>query len=627
MFEKPAKSKGFRLLVPGFCVLAAIWGFPCLGAASAQKADGSGVPSGLWDPAKYIDLDEIKPGMEGYCLTEYGIGGIEKFALKVIDVVRDFEPGRDVILVQGTDERFIHTGPVAGCSGSPVYIDGRMAGALAFAWPYSKDPLYGATAIADMLRVGLGKTDSPEPTFVFDYSEPINLAEVDRQITSSLASPKGRLGGVSTLPCPLITSGMSAEACEQLNAAVKPFGLMVVPGIGGGSMQASAGANDGPGDAEADLKFSPGSCLAIPLVSGDMMMAVYGTVTEVRDGSVYGFGHPFMGYGAVDLPMATGKVHTVITSMVRSSKLARVVKTVGALRTDEGSGILGQIGEEAQTFPVTVRIDRYNDTKRVYNCRVASDRMLTPSLIRSVISGAALYLGDMPPDHTIQYKGNIGIKGFEPIVFENVSTGFDVLQMASESAASIALLMNNPYGRVVFESMEFDIRIVPKDTISHIWSAELSDTTVKAGKKIGIDLVIESVLTQKKGYHIDMEVPENLKPGQYELTLCGHQDYEQFLLKTVPHRFVGRDLPDLVAALRDAMQVKRDRLYCYLVLPSAGIVIEKAELPDLPTTKMLVLQSLARPMSTQLYPHWIEKTLQTGTVVINKRTISITVEK
>jgi hypothetical protein len=478
-----------------------------------------------------------------------------------------------------------------------------------------------------MLRVGLGKADQPEPASIFDYSKPIDLAEIDSQITSSLASPKRRFGGVSTLPCPLITSGMSAEACEQLNATVEPFGFMVVPGIGGGSMQASAAANGGPGDAEADLKLVPGSCLAVPLVSGDMTMAVYGTVTEVRDGSVYGFGHPFMGYGDIDLPMATGKVHTVITSMVRSSKLARVVKTVGALRIDEGAGILGQIGEEAQTFPITVRIDRFNDTDREYNCRVAVNRMLTPSLIRSIINGAALYLGDMPPDNTIQYKGNIAIKGFEPIVFENVSTGFGVMQMASRSAAAVALLMNNPYGKVAFESMEFDIRIIPKDTISHIWSAKLSDTTVKAGEKIGIDLVIEAVLTKKKGYHIDMEIPKNLKPGKYDLILCGYRDYEQFLLKTVPHRFVGRDLPDLVGALRDTLQVKRDRLYCYMVLPSAGIVIEKAELPDLPPTKMLVLQSLARPMKTQLYPHWIEKTLQTGTVVINKRTISITVEK
>jgi len=628
MFKKTSEKPGRSVLVLRLCVLAVLGGSFC---QAAEQTKDPNAPSDLWDPAKYIGLDEIKPGMEGYCLTEYGVDGVEKFGLKVIDVVRDFEPGRDIILVQGTDDRFIHTGPVAGCSGSPVYLDGRIAGALAYAWTYSKDPLYGATAIADMLRVGRGRADptpraSAGPAFSFDYSKPIDLTEIDRQISTPRPSRESRFAGVSALPCPLITSGLSAQACEQLNTVVKPFGFMVVPGIGGGSAKASETAEGAvAGDAEKELV--PGACLVVPLVSGDMTMAVYGTVTEVRDGTVYGFGHPFMGYGDIDLPMATGKVHTVVTSMVRSTKLARVVKTVGAFTSDEGGGILGKIGAVAQTFPLTVRLDRYNDTERIYNCRVASNRMLTPSLIRSVISGAALYLGDLPPDHTVNYKTSIGIKGFEPIICENVSTGVGVLQTAVEASSALALLMNNPYDEVVVESIQFDISITPKDTISHIWSANLSDTTVKAGEKIGIDVVIEAVHTQKKQYEIEMEIPKDLKPGKYELTLCGSRDYEQFLLKTVPHKFIGRDLPDLVDALRDTLQVRRDRLYCYLVLPAGGIIIDKAELPDLPATKMLVLQSLARPVRTQLYPHWIEKTLDTDTVVINKRTIRITVEK
>ena len=640
MFKKRVKSRGRGVLVLGLRILAVFGGSFCLGGEAAPtgvegvppsvrgqdaRDTDANAPSGGWDPARYISLDEIKPGMEGYCLTEYGIDGIEKFGLKVIDVVRDFDPGRDVILVQGTDERFVHTGPVAGCSGSPVYIDGRLAGALAFAWTYSKDPVYGATAIGDMLRVGLGKAQEPAPVLSIDYSRPIDLSEIDRQISRPPFSARNRFGGASVLPCPLITSGLGAEACEQLNTAVEPLGFMVVPGIAGSSVQAEgAGGQEG---ADAERELVPGACLVVPLVSGDVTIAVYGTVTEVRNGTVYGFGHPFMGYGAVDLPMATGKVHTVITSLVRSNKLARVVRTVGAFTNDEGAGVLGKIGAEAQTFPVTVRIERYNDAERVYNCRAASNRILTPALIRAVISGAALYLGDLPPDHTVKYKTSIAIKGFEPIICENVSTGFGVLEMAVEASSALALLMNNPYDDVTVESMEFDISIAPVDTISHIWSAVLSDMTVKAGEKIAIDVVIESVKTQMKNYRIEMEIPEDLKAGKYELTLCGQQDYAEFLLKTVPHKFIGQDLPDLVAALRDTLQVRRDRLYCYLVLPSSGIVIEKAELPDLPATKMLVLQSLARPVRTQLYPKWVEKTLETGTVVINKKTVHITIEE
>lgn len=625
MFKKRVKSRGRGILALGFWIPAVLGVSFCLGGEPGAENRDANAPSDGWDAARYISLDEIKPGMEGYCLTEYGIDGIEKFGLKVIDVVREFEPGRDVILVQGTDERFIHTGPVAGCSGSPVYIDGRMAGALAFAWTYSKDPVYGATPIGDMLRVGLGKSEKPAPAFSIDYSRPIDLSEIDRQISMPRLSARNRFGGASVLPCPLITTGLGVEACEQLSTAVEPFGFTVVPGIGGSSVQAEGAGGQEGGDGKRQLV--PGACLVVPLVSGDMTIAVYGTVTEVRDGTVYGFGHPFMGYGAVDLPMATGKVHTVITSLVRSNKLAQVVETVGAFTNDEGAGVLGKIGSEAQTFPLAVRIERYNDIERVYNCRAASNRILTPTLIRTVISGAALYLGDFPPDHTVKYKTAIALKGFEPIIWENVSTGAGVLEMAVEASSAAALLMNNPYNEVSIESMEFDISVAPKDTISHIWSADLADTTVKAGERIGIDVVVESVKTQMIKYRIDMEIPEDLRAGKYELTLCGSQDYGEFLLKTVPHKFVGQDLPDLVEALRDSLQVRRDRLYCYLVLPSSGIVIEKAELPDLPATKMLVLQSLARPVRTQLYPNWIERTLETGTVVINKKTVQITIEE
>jgi len=627
MFRIRAKGSRYGFLVSIFYISVILGGSLCPAAEQSDTTKDPNQTPGVWDPARYIGLDEIKAGMEGYCLTEYGIDGIEKFELKVIDVVRDFDPGRDAILVQGTNERFIHTGPVLGCSGSPVYIDGRLAGALAFASSYSKDPLYFATPIADMLKVGQSKGRKPGPGYVFDYARPIDLAAIDRQITAPLFSRNSSLGGLSALPCPLITSGLPPEVCEQLSAAVKPFGFMVVPGIGGGAKQVGNGEESGADAGDAERKLAPGACLAIPFVTGDMTMGGYGTVTEVRGDKVYAFGHPLQGYGAVDLPMATGKVYAVRASIFFSSKLARVVRTVGALTTDEGAGILGRIGAEARTFPLTVRVDRYNDARRVYNCQVANNRLLTPSLLRSVVSGAALFLGDLPPDHTIEYKASIWIDGFEPITFENVSTGLGLAQMAAETTGSVALLMNNPYEEATIESIDFDIRIIPKDITSHIWSADLADSRVKAGEQIEVEVVVESVRAKKKSYVFNLEIPEDLAPGRYELTVCGYRDYEQFLLKVVPYRFIGQSLPDLVKALRDTLRVERDKLYCYLVLPSTGVTIEKAELPDLPATKMLILQSPKRPMRVQPYPHWLEKRLHTGTVVIDKKTMRVTVEK
>ena len=197
------------------------------GAAGAGKRQAR--IDALWDSQRYIGIDEIKAGMDAYCLTDYGQAGIEKFALKVLDVVRDFDPGRNAILVVGLDERFKHTGPVGGCSGSPVYIDGRLAGALAFGWSFSKDPLYGVTPIDEMLEVGLTNDAGPSAGrsgasgITFDYSKPIDVMEVANGLFVRRLSDTGA-AGAAALPCPLLISGLPGEAFRHLAGPLEAIG-------------------------------------------------------------------------------------------------------------------------------------------------------------------------------------------------------------------------------------------------------------------------------------------------------------------------------------------------------------------------------------------------------------------
>jgi len=588
-----------------------------------SPAKGRSASSERLDPSKYITIDEIRPGMDAYCLTAYKGTEIEKFGLEVLSVVRNIKPGKDAILVQGTDERFIHTGPVAGCSGSPVYINGRLAGALAFGWTFSKDPLYGVTPIEEMLRVGSGgnqdiRESGNRPGYAFNYSAPIDFAEIDRQITISLASRKNIQAGMTFLPCPLITSGLPAKVCEQLNASVEPFGLMVVSGISGG-----ADANK-----SQDAQLVPGACLVVPLVTGDITMEVIGTVTEVVGDKVYGFGHSFLGYGPVDLPMATGQVHTVVSSVARSFKFASMLEIVGALRTDESAAVLGRIGAKARMFPLTIKVDRYNDTqRRVYNCQVADNRLLTPLLLRSAVAGAALTLGRLPPDHTIEYKVSIDVEGAESITFENTSASVGLTEMLRESVGSVALLLNNPYKKVNIKSIDFDIRETAKNISSTIWSVDLSDSKVTAGQTIEVGVVVESHLAEKKRYQYSLKIPDELAPGKYNLIVCGGYGYQEFLRKTTPYKFVPQNLATLVEAINNILAIERDKLYCLLVLPPSGVTVEKAELPDLPETYALVLSDAKRTLKPAPYLHWLEKSLQTGTVVIDRKVMRITVEK
>lgn len=585
------------------------------------------------DSSKYITTDEIQPGMDAYCLTIYEGTKIEKFDLKVLSVVRNIMPGRDAILVQGTDERFIHTGPVAGCSGSPVYIDGRMAGALAFGWLFSKDALYGVTPIKEILKVS-DERKSEAVNFAFDYSSPINFTKIYEQIrtgrsflsdsTGLESKPQNKTFGIpAALPSPLVASGLSTEACEQLGSMVEPFGFMLVSGASG----IGSGNSSTDGSKKENIPLVPGSCLALPLVSGDISMEVIGTVTEVDGDKVYAFGHSFLGYGPIDVPMATGKIHTVVSSVMHSFKFGTSVEVVGALTADESTATLGRIGAKARTIPLTIKIDRYNDADRQYDCRIVDNKFYTPRMLYVSVVSAALTRGSLPPDHAIEYKVAIGLKDAEPIVFENVSTTLGLKEVIAESIGSIALIMNNPYEKVDVESIDFDIRIVPKSIASHIWSVGLSDSKVKAGQRVDVSVVIESVLAGKKKYEFDLKIPDELAPGKYKLVVLGGYGYKGFVAKAAPYKFVPQNLETLIDAINNVLAIKKDSLYCLLILPTGGISVEKAELPDLPATKALILGSAKRTLRTQPYQHWLEKSLQIGTVVVDEETMEIVVEE
>ena len=578
---------------------------------------------GIWDPARYINVDEIKPGMEAYCLTVYKGTTVEKFSLEVLGVVHDFMPGRDAILVRGTDERFIHTGPVAGCSGSPVYIDGRLAGALAYGTTFSKDPLYWVTLIADMLRVGSvtnqagGEALSGGPGLALDFSRPVDFTQVEKKILSPLSSSRRELGGASALPCPIVVSGMPESVTGDLDESLRPLGFMVVPGAGGGK------AAD-----VCDIKPVPGAYLAVPLVTGDITIDVIGTLTEVRGDEIYAFGHSFLGYGPVDLPMAMGEVHTVASNVVRSFKVGTSLNIIGALRADESAAVRGRIGAEARMIPLTVSVSQYNDSQpRKYNCRIADNRTLTPRLLRAVVSSAGLFQGEMPPENTVSYRGTIETDGAGTVIFDNVSTGEGLNEAVRDIMSPIGLLMNNPYRQVRIKSINVALDIREKDIASAVWSVGLSGSRVKRGDNLDVEVVTESVRAQKQKYNFSFTVPENTPVGAYQLIICGGPEYEEFLRKAVPHRFATENFDTMVEVINRILAVGRDELHCVLVLPAGGVALEQAELPELPATKAMVLGDSRRANTMQAFPGWIDKSVRTSTIIVDKKIMNVTVEQ
>ncbi len=585
------------------------------------------------DKAKYITIDEIKPGMDAVCLTVYKGVEPEKFNLKVVDIVRDIVPGRNAILVMGTDERFIHTGPVSGCSGSPVYINNRLAGALAFAWIFSKDPFYGVTPIEEMLGVGQEqfynsklKTQNSKLTStssvglwsapVLDFSKPINLKTAYNQMINVKKTASSATNGISMLPCPIATT-LPAACFEDFTGIFESMGLSPV----------SVGAS-GKLSEYTNVSMKPGGILALPLVHGDIELSAIGTITEVDGDRIYAFGHAFLGEGPIDVPMATGYVHTVVANVIRSFKFGQAIDIKGAVYADQSTAIVGTLGKKAATIPMRLTVERFNDEKiRTYNCQLVQHRFFTPLLAKICLSGTATLLGPLPADHSVQYKTRIGIEGYEPVYLENFSSLAELEDYLADSIGALSLIMNNPYDRPPISSLDFEVKILPQTAVSHIWSFDVSDTTVKPGRTITASITLESYLAGHKNYKTSLTIPDNVPAGQYKLLLGGTEDYMHLITKAAPYRYIPENLPGLISIINNIANTKRTNLHLVLTLPAGGIAIETAQLPQLPLSKTLLLNNEKRSMITKPAAQWLEETIPIDTIVLDSKSLDITVEE
>jgi hypothetical protein len=330
----------------------------------------------------------------------------------------------------------------------------------------------------------------------------------------------------------------------------------------------------------------------------------------------------------VDFPMATGEIHAVVSSVIRSFKVGTSVNVIGALKADESTAVRGKIGAEARMIPLTVNVSRYNDSQpRKYNCRIADNRVLTPRLLRAVVVSAGSFQGEMPPDNTVSYKGTIETDGAGTIVFDNISTGGGLDEVVRDTISPLGLLMNNPYRQIRIKSINVDMDIRQKDISSLIWSVGLTNSRIKRGDNLEVEVITESVRSQKQKYNFNFTVPDNTPVGTYQLIICGGPEYEGFLRKAVPHRYVTENLDMLVGVINRILEVNRDELHCILVLPAGGVALEQAELPGLPATKAMVLGDSRRADTMQTFPGWIDKSVRTPTIIVDKKIMNVTVEQ
>ncbi|PRP90782.1 SpoIVB peptidase precursor [Enhygromyxa salina] len=385
--------------------MAALYGgFWLAGDAIAGGDDKPGKHTG--DP-NIIPVDDIKPGMQGYALTVFHGETPDKFEIEVVDVVRNYLPGQDAVLFRSPDPRMQHSGIVGGMSGSPIYIEGKLAGALAYGYRFNKDPLGGMTPIENMIEIAdlpyrpgvLTKTaraSGREGSAAWaDQMLALDTSPLPpRQMPEQIPGPNGMpSGGLEPIGAPMSIAGLGPHAAQFLADAT---GLLPVRGGGSKPSDASdqAAASSGePAKGAARHVFKPGDSVSVVLIAGDNGAAPNGTVTWVggkNSEKVLAFGHPMYGEGPSKYPIANAHVHTILASVERSVKLSSALDIQGTLIQDRQPAIYLRTDIQTPMIPVVTSVTG-PDPKlgaRTYRSSVADSEVLTPPLVVTLMLDA-----------------------------------------------------------------------------------------------------------------------------------------------------------------------------------------------------------------------------------------------
>jgi hypothetical protein len=458
-----------------------------------------------------ISVDEVKAGQKGYGLSVFSGTQPERFEVEVVGVMRNLRPETSYILARLTGKGLERSGVAAGMSGSPVFLDGRLAGAVAFSWPFSHDAIAGITPIETMRSLstapGMMPVTPPPPVQLAALASgklPEDLLE--RELEKM--QPRLLEGAQSSVSW--ATTGFGALSQGFLRRALgssMPAGRM-----------ASNTAAAEPGKAP-DLPL--GGSVAAVLVDGDFQLAAVGTVTDRYGDHVLAFGHPFLGLGTVRVPMAPAEVVTVLSNQNTSFKISNVGDIVGAFEQDRQAGIEGRIGQTAPMIPLTLRITGAGEAKpRDFRMRIAEVPQFTPMLVGSSLlagldstsySAGAQGL-DMVAHFHIKNRGDLEMRQS----FDGDNAG---IEAATYVLALAGYLTNNQFEKVQFESISIDLSQSPQPRSATLVGAIADSAVVHPGDRVTLNLDLAAWRGERFRRSVKVDLPQDLPAGRYSLVV------------------------------------------------------------------------------------------------------------
>ena len=578
---------------------------------------------GLSDPARAIcPLREVRAGQRAVAKSVFRGTRIESFNLEILGVLNKYDGTRSVILARVLDGPVVtrKSGVIGGMSGSPVYIGGRLAGAIALTWAWSKEPIAGITPIEEMLSaLEEQPTAEKEPDSAGgDSWQPVRLAgEVIGRVRVSPRPPADPdPPGVMTL-VPLggfvQVSGFNSRGIERVSELLEPYGLQVIPG---------------PSGTEERLRppLVPGAALGATLVRGDFDMTALGTVTLIEGDRVLGFGHPILQRGTVDLPMTGGYVHDIMPSLYVSNKIMSPTQVVGSIFRDHQSAIAGRIGAKADLLPVSIEVtDKDFGLSRTFEIEVVRLRDLMPGLVASSIMTAVDETRGRIARGTARVSVEIDAEGHPPIRREEFTySDFDAAAAASPAVLlPLALFTDSPFGDLRINRLRVRVEAEEVRNTASIERVTVAQSRIAAGDEVTLSVAVRPYGRDMVGVPVQLALPADLPRGQIRVVVTGGGDSDQARATIGAPRPQPVSLGQLLE--RYTAEEQGSELVLYAALPRGGVSLLGEELPDLPLGALDALRA-THPTDLRPSPSLLKVVVPTKWVLTGRQMLALQVE-
>jgi hypothetical protein len=550
----------------------------------------SGMATAAWVPVpmpsaappltKFFPLAEVKRGMKGVAYTVFEGVNPEPMQVEILGILKDaLGPGQDMILARLHGEKPEYTGVVAGMSGSPVYIDGRLVGALSYRiGQFSKEPIAGITPIESMLQVRDGDGNPP------------GMQRAEAKSSGMDGQPE-----IRAMETPLVFGGFSQETVERFGDKFRAMGLTPVAGLGG--------ADSGAVQPEP---LVPGSAVSAVLVRGDLSMAGTCTVTYVDPKRLLACGHPITQYGSVAMPMTKATVLASLASPLNAFKIINTTETVGAFTEDRASAIMGRFGVQARMIPVEVEVappigpDKVQSPTKTLHFEVLDNRQLTPSTMLVSVYQSLQTNNTAGEEMSYRLTGEIGVKGQRSVHLQ----GMMAQNEFNPGTINAALLVNDRFSKVysnaleqpVVTGMKLRVETIPSRMTAVLESARLSRMEAHAGDEIEVEATLHPYQAATQLVRVKVKLPAELTPGPIRVVVSDGGTVDRLTTRTGAQSQIG--LADTVTELN--RMHANDRVYVTLLDHTAQAVLDGEPLAGVPLSMANVLQPLKDAQKMQL---------------------------